>query len=309
MKPPKSITKLIVAISLLTMLFGSTLWTKSEHLSRENVQSGDGIALQLPAFLKSAYAQDASQADFSFLVNEAGVTAYTKLSKELDLANMELSFKTIGRKSTHFITGIIVAPGYEYLPEFGENAEVQVYLHQDGWIVAYLTQWQHASALFDWVNYDEKRLKDNTIIESVVRKLAEDAGVYDITLTYYDFRNPQATNLMLVADHANPTKRTESFEINIPRQLTIYESSWSSAQFGISANYQTRWPGSCVLDDEQLASHDPGGEQWGLWAGELSKPQLSPDKNHKLTVAGTTNGPESKRSYCGIAIVYREARR
>ena len=146
------------------------------------------------------------------------------------------------------------------------------------------------------------------MIENVVRKLAEDVGVSDIDVTYYDFRNPQATNLMLAADHADVNKRTESFEINIPQQLTVYESSWSSAQFGISADYQTRWPGSCVLNDEQLASHDPGGERWGLWSGELAKNKLPPDKNHKLSVSGTNpNGPEIKRAYCGIAIVYREA--
>ncbi|MFN8494794.1 MAG: hypothetical protein U0350_44740 [Caldilineaceae bacterium] len=301
--------KLVAALCAAIALFVLTLPAKPEPVQPAADQTGGGIALQPPAFLKSAHAADANaavtdttQVDFSFLLDEAGVTAYTKLDQSLDLASLESDFKTIGRKTDEFISGIIIAPGYEYLPEFGENAEVQVFLHHDGWIAAYLTRYQTASALFDWVSYDEKRLKDSTLIENVVRKLAEDAGVSDINVAYYDFRNLQATNLILAADHADANKTSESFEINIPRQLTVYESSWSSAQFGIAADYQTRWRGSCTLNGETLASHDPGGERWGLWSGELAKAKLPPDTNHKLSVAGS-----GKRSYCGIAIVYREA--
>ena len=107
------------------------------------------------------------------------------------------------------------------MPEFGESAEVQVFLHRDGWIIAYLTRYQNASALFDWVNYDKKRLKDSTLIENVVRMLALDSGVADSTISYYDFRSLEATTLMLAADHSDANKQTESFEINIPRQLTV----------------------------------------------------------------------------------------
>lgn len=194
----------------------------------------------------------------------------------------------------------MTAPGYERLTEFDEDAEVQVFLHHDGWIVAYLTRHQTASALFDWVNYEEKRLT-STIIESVVELLALDSGVDDFKVDYYDFRYPDATNLMLVADHADADRPNESFEIIIPRQITVYESFWSSAQFGIRTYYNSRYPGECVLNDEKLASLDPGGERWRLWSGELTKAKLPPDTNHKLSVSA-----DNRSSYCGIAIVYRE---
>ena len=314
MKHTGSILKFAVAPCIAILLFALTLLAKPEPAQPAEVQVGQGMALQPPAFLKSAHAAGLAQVDFEFLLEEAGVTAYTKLDQEIDLTSLELDFKTIGRQTDQFISGIVIAPGYEKLPEFGENAEVQVFLHHDGWIVAYLTRYQTAATLFDWVSYDEKRLKDSTLIENVVRKLAEDAGVFDVSVGYYDFRNPEATNLMLAADHTDAIRKSESFEINIPQEFTVYESLWSSAQFsivfymgygtaGVSGGYvRHNTPGICVLNEEQLALLNPGDQQWGLWSGELAKAKFPLGKKHKLSVAG--NGA---RSYCGIAIVYREA--
>ncbi len=97
------------------------------------------MALQPPAFLKSARAQDSAQVDFEFILEEAGVTAYTNLNQELDLTSLEARFKTIRQQTDEFIIGIVTAPGYEKLTEFDETADVQVFLHRDGWIVAYLS--------------------------------------------------------------------------------------------------------------------------------------------------------------------------
>lgn len=224
MKHIRYILKFVVALCVAIALLTLTMSAKPEVQPAAD-QTDGGMALQLPAFLKSVYAQDSTQTDFNFLLDEAGVAAYTKLDQELDLENLKTSFKTIGRQTDQFISGIVVAPGYEKLPKFGENAEIQVFLHRDGWIVAYLTRYQTAAALFDWVNYDEKRLKNSTLLENVVRKLAEDTNVVDINVTYYDFRNPKATNLMLVSDHIEAINTRESFEINIPRELTVYEST------------------------------------------------------------------------------------
>lgn len=307
MKHTGYILKFAVALCVAILLFALSLLAKSEQAQSTEVETGGGMALQPPAFLKSVQAAPLEQVDFNFLLEEAGVTAYTKLNQELDLASLESRFKTIGRQTDQFISGIVIAPGYEKLPEFGENAEVQVFLHRDGWIVGYLTRYQTTSALFDWVNYDKNRLKNSTLLENIVRLLAEDAGVSDTNVTYYDFRNPQATNLMLIADHADNIKSEDSFEINIPRELRVYESSWSSAQFSIIRVFRSGVgtvpaPGACILDDETLASHNPPEERWGLWAGELTKVNFPLSTNHKLSVTGV-----GARAYCGIAIVYQEA--
>jgi len=295
MKHTGSILKFAVAACIAILLFALTLLAKPEPVQPAEVETGGGMALQPPAFLKSARAQDSAQVDFSFLLDEAGFTAYAKLDQPLELTDMEGRFKTIRQQTEQFISGIVIAPGYEKLPEFGENAEIQVFLHHDGWIVAYLTKWQLASAMFDWVNYDQKRLGNSTLIENVVRLLVHDVGVDEFTVSYYDFRYPEATNLMLVADSANDKIRNNTFTINIPRQLTVYERSWSSA-YGDALNHD-----ACKLNDELLTKHT-GSAVFTLMSGELTKAKLPPDTNHTIFTGGA-----NYISYCGIAILYREA--
>lgn len=306
LKYTQTVAKLVVALCIAIVLLGLTLSLKPNQSQLAEVQAGQGMALQPPEFLQSAYAQDAAQVDFSFILEEAGITAYTKLDQELDLENLKSRFKTIGQQTDEFVSGIMIAPGYEKLPEFGENAEVQVFLHYDGWIVAYLTRWQSASAMFDWVNYDEKRLKDSSLLENVVRMLALDVGATDFEISYYDFRNPEATSIMLVADRADDIRRNESFQINIPREFTVYESSWSYSQFDMARENCNgcRYPGSCTLnsDDAKLTAYDTGNGKWELATEDLTKVKLALGKDQKFNVTGTW-----VRAYCGVAIVYKEA--
>jgi hypothetical protein len=44
-------------------------------------------------------------------------------------------------------------------------------------------------------------------------------------VTYYDFRYPNATHLMLIVEWVY--NGTDSFEINIPGSFAYYERSWS----------------------------------------------------------------------------------
>ena len=292
----KHLQKLVVVLSVVIVMFALTLPAESEKAPSAEQQTGEGISLQPPAFVKSAHAAALAQTDMGFLIEEAGVTAYTKLSQQLDFTTLQSRFKTIRQQTDQFIIGIVIAPGYERLPEFAESAEVQVFLHRDGWIIAYLTRYQTTSALFDWVNYEEKRLT-GTMIENVVRLLALDSGVANFNVAYYDFRNPEATNLMLAATR-EPINQGNSFQVNIPRGLTVYESSWSHAKFT-----STYYAGVCNLDDEELSNINPVGE-WVLAKGIIAPTKLSLDTNHTLTVVA--GGVNPSTGYCGIAIVYKE---
>jgi len=303
MKHTKHILKFAVAPCVAILLLGLTLLAKPEQAQTAAVQSGQGMALQPPAFLKSVQAAPLEQVDLGFIVEEAGVTAYTKLDQELDLATLKSHFKTIRQQTDQFISGIMIAPGYEYLTEFDENVEVQVFLLREGWIVSYLTRWQLASEMFDWVNYDEKRLNNSTLVENAVRMLAADVGVSDFTVSYYDFRYPKANNLMLVAERVDVEHAGDSFDITVPRGLTVYESSWSFARFSWSY-----YGSSCAFNGEKLSGLNPPGSKWGLVTGEVNKTKFSPDKNHNLSVGIELHQADpATRSYCGLAIVYQEA--
>lgn len=307
------VRKLIVALLIAVMLVTLTPPANpKQQESQATSQIEQGTALRPPAFVQSVYAADSTaaitdttQVDFKFLLKEAGIAAYTKLDPPLDLASLQPRFKTIRQQTDQFISGIMIAPGYEKVPELGENAEVQVFLHNDGWIVAYLTKWQLASALIDWVNYDQNRLT-STLIESVVRSLALDAGASGFTVSYYDFRYPQATNLMLVATHAEQNVWVNSFQITVPRGLTLYETTWAHAKF-----FGSNHPSVCLLDDDVFNRVNPDGERWGFTTGEFVPTKFSLDKAHKLSLGMDVDwggGDMGKiRVYCGIAIVYREA--
>ena len=298
--------KLVVALCFTILLLTLSLFTKPQAVQPAAVGTGSGIILQPPAFLKSAHAQDSTQIDFGFLIEEAGITAYTKLSDQVDLIALKSSFKSIRQMNDQFIIGIVIAPGYEDVLEFDENADVQVFVHRDGWILGYLTKWQPASTLFDWVNYDQRRLT-GTPIENVVRLLAENAGVSNFNIDYYDFRYPDATNLLLAADRIPETtnfnnSRSDSFEISIPRQLTTYDISWSHAALGskFSEDHLAE-AGRCEIDDESLSWLDSDDSTWGIATGELNQTSFRSGVKHVLVVSGY-----GISSYCGIAIVYKD---
>jgi hypothetical protein len=302
MQPSGKLLQFATASCIAVLLFALSLLATFGQARPPEAQTGQGMALQPPAFLKSAQAASPSQVDFGSILEEAGVTAYTKLDKEIDLVNAAARFKTIQQETDQFIVGIVTAPGYERSTELEENAEVNVFLQRDGWIVAYLSRWQLASAQFDWINYDKDRLT-GTLIENVVRMFAEDEGVSDYTVSYYDFRNPEATHLILAADRVDVTTWADWFQITIPRELMVYESSWAHAKFDRSANESF-----CKLDNEELVRLNAPDEKWAYTNGELSPAKLSLGTTHRLelSVDGNWWNSESTRIYCGIAVVYGE---
>lgn len=291
-----------VAVGMAVLLAVLPLFSESRTAQPVNNETAGSIALLAPAFAKSASAADPAQADFGFILDEAGVTAYTKLDQELDLEYLSSRFKTVQQKSDRFVAGIVPAIGYEDLVELEESGDVQVFLHRDGWIIAYLSRWQPASALIDWVNYDVARLK-GTVIENVVRSLADDIGASDYQVSYYDFRYPDAASLILASDRADYTTQSDAFQITIPRGLVVHESSWAHAHYSQSNHLSL-----CSLDEKELISvNAPGYQKWKFATGEFNEAQLSPGKTHQIALNMDWYGANNTRIYCGVAIVYGEA--
>jgi hypothetical protein len=212
---------------------------------------GGEMRLALPSFVQPAAGATLQQPEVQLLVEEAGLTAYTNLNRELDLSDVALaaSFHTVRHQTDTYLSAIAYAPGYADLPEWEEHREVQVLIRRDGWIVVYLFRAQPAAAAFDWANYDEKRLT-TTLLEGVVRQLASDVGVADYVVSYYDFRFPDATSFVLAATwNEAPATAPKRFTVETPRDVTIYEASWSHSALGISDDQ--RYP-ECYYDDQSI---------------------------------------------------------
>lgn len=309
MFPSRHISKLVGIVGLASLLLfvplllqpvARSLRPEDTTTSSRAGNGGGELTLAAPAFFTSVNAAPVQEDDFSVVLEEAGVTAYTKLDQELDLDYLAARLKSVQQKSSRYVAGIMPAPGYEDLSELEESGEVQVFLHQDGWIVVYLSRWQPASALLDWVNYDEKRL-DGTLIESAVRSLVDDIGVTDYTVSYFDFRNPDATSLILAADRADGTTLSDSFQVTIPRGLKVYEASWAHGRYS-----KTVAPSSCKVDEQELSAVMPNSHQWKYTTGEFDDRLLAANKAHEISLTTDWNWNEESRMYCGIAILYSE---
>lgn len=299
MIPQHSIWRIILVLCATAVLVAVTLIYGFRAVPQKAIAAGGSVTLHAPAFAGSMQTDNPEGVDFSIVLAEAGMTAYTKLDQELDLVAASSRFKTIAKQTDLFIAGIVIPPGYEERAELEESAEVQLFLHRDGWIVAYLTRWQPASYLFDWVNYEDNRLK-HTLLESTVNIFAEDEGVVDHAVSHYDFRYPEATNLILAADRADGTTQRDSFQINIPRGIAIHEASWSLSKFESG-----KFPAECKFNNELLGQVNPAQGNWMFATGTLDSKSLSVNTTNKIDlVMDWWYADPKNRIYCGLSIVY-----
>lgn len=121
----------------------------------------------------------------AFIDSEAGIAAYFQAPGALDLATAKQLFRTIEIQTDDYIIGSIAAPDYA-----SESEDVHVYMHKDGWVLAYFLAATPAANVIDW-----PRFTGTTIItkfDTVFQLIAAQVGFVLPPITYYDFRNPNA---------------------------------------------------------------------------------------------------------------------
>jgi hypothetical protein len=126
------------------------------------------------------------------ITEEAGISAWFQASTSIDLNNVKSAFRTIETENSDYILGSVSIDGY------GESQDVHVYVHTDGWILAYYMASDPVGKIFDWWAYhDGGQANITTKLENAITIVANEAGIPFDTATFYDFRYPNATNLML----------------------------------------------------------------------------------------------------------------
>jgi hypothetical protein len=90
----------------------------------------------------------------------------------------------------------------------------------DGWFVAYYLAADPASKILDWRTYTSTKI--TTKLEETLSVVAVAAGVPFSGATFYDFRNPTATNLMLIMK-SNAQNTPDSFQVKLPGTYNFYE--------------------------------------------------------------------------------------
>jgi len=229
-----------------------------EPLSAPEGRMSGAISLARPAF-----AAGGQMAGMNFLEEEAGISAFTNVGRKIDLVDARGAFRTIERETDEYIIGSVGLPGLE------AAHDVHVFVHRDGWVVAYYSREAAIARIVDW------RDLTTTKLEPALKQVTRAARVAIGEVNYYDFRHPEAEKLMIIVDD-------DSFNLKIPGALTVFERSFS-------ANLE--WPGSLRINEATIASDT------GIHVGQLTPGQLRSEAFHTV---------QTLRGRVAIVILYKE---
>ncbi len=256
----------IMKISLVIFVLGgiavaSVLWQGKSP-------DGKGLSDLGMLLTRPAFAQDTG---VNFLEQEAGISAWMNVGKSIDLVKAKTAFKTIEKETNEYINGSITLPGYS------ETEDVHAFVHKDGWVVAYYMKTDPAAKIVDWNNYKIDNKIKGTKLENGVVAVCTNASVAAKDIKYYDFRNPDANKMMIIAV-------TKTFRVKLPSAFVFYERSYSL--------YGDNSYDNMKLDGVRIGSS-------GYFYGSFSSAQLSLDTFHIIeTVYGDP---------CAILLVYQES--
>jgi hypothetical protein len=246
-------------------------------------QPNGGYELVRPLMFSTASAEDAQIA--AFIDNEAGIAAYFKAPGALSLASVRTLYRTIEIETDSYILGSIPVPNY-----VSESEDVHVYVHKDGWVLAYYLAATPAANIIDWA-----RFGGNTIVtkfDTVFKLLADQLAFTLPAITYYDFRNPNSNYLLLVAEE---TGSTDSFTVFLNETVLYQERSWSLSSTGRGTAY--RLNNVLVFQNDFAVS-----PSWSDAEGVLTPLQLPVNATHTIEVGDQCCG---YTSFAGLALVYR----
>lgn len=265
---------LFVGLAALVLLATLGLMNQPEK------QSNTTFKLQMPLFADVARADTGAIA--SFMEDEAGISCYFQASSSITLDDVKDIFRTIEVETADYIIGSVP------VGEYPESEDVHVYVHTDGWMVAYYLAADPAAKIFDWRHYHDNGLTTiTTKLENTLAVLAGEAGVSFTEGIYYDFRYPNATHLMLIAEWVS--NGTDSFEVNLPGSFAYSERSWSLGSID---------DGSYTLDEVKIFGWQDGS--WRTTEDTLSASQMLPDQFHTIDIWG------QNYTYGGLALIYKE---
>jgi len=250
--------------------------------SRGDAGGGNGrYALAAPPFVGVASAAADNQA-LDTIQNEAGISAYFQSTTPVTISSVRSVFRTIEIETADYILGSVDLANYP------ENHAPHVYVHKDGWFLAYYLNTDPVAKAIDLNSYTSSGdTVISTKLENVLAIVAGSAGVGIPSITHYDFRYPNATTMMIVTER-DQGGGNDYFTLNIPSSFGVAERSWALNCPGSSV-------GSITLNGGTLYS---GGCDHVF--GAISAAQMPPSTTHTVVIDNDSN------DVGGIALVYTE---
>lgn len=180
------------------------------------LQASASLNLQPPALPQRAgAAQEAAVA--STIAEEAGIAAYLNAGAAINLDSVAGLFATIEARTDTYIIGSVA------VPQYNERHQVHVYVHKDGWILAYYLKTDPVAKMVDIKAYGGTAI--STKFETILSLFASEAGVPYVQPTFWDFQAPNANHLMIVAENYTGG---DTFTVKLPGTYIFYDQSWAS---------------------------------------------------------------------------------
>jgi len=244
------------------------------------VRGNSELVLTPPSFVAVVQAQEAVD---GFPQEEAGISAYFRAPFSITIASVRPAFRTVEYEDSNYIIGSVAVPDYP------ESEDVHVYVHRDGWFLAYYLAGDSSGKIIDWRLYHNTgRSALSTKLESALSVVALPVGVTPSGISFYDFRYPNANRLIMIADW---TDDTDTFQVNLPSDFGYFERSWS---LGTS-----EWTAQLKLNGQQLVEACCG---WQTRQGTLTALQLPPAQSHVFEVKDHS---ASGAAFGGLVLIYR----
>ena len=266
---------LVVLVLLVALVVSSAAPATSTP-----VQGSNEFVLKPPPFIAVAQAQEGVDA---FPQDEAGMSAYFRAPFPITIATVRPVFRTIEVETNDYIIGSVPVPPYP------ESQDVHVYIHRDGWFLAYYPAADPSGKIVDWWRYnDSGRNTLSTRLENALSVAALPVGVTPSGVSFYDFRYPNANRLIMIADW---TEDADDFQVNLPIDFGYFERSWSFA---------TAYGGELKLNGQRIIlTYD----DWSTAQGTLSAVQLPANQYNWFEIADP--GGSGGRTFGGLVLIYR----
>lgn len=240
--------------------------------------AGTRYSLAAPSFVGVAHAAPDNLA-LETIQNEAGTSAYFQSATPVSISAVRTVYQTIEIETDTYILGSVALANYP------EDHAPHVYVHADGWFLAYYLNTDPVAKIIDWNAYTASGdMTISTKLENVLAIVAGAAGVGSSGITHYDFRYPNATTMMLIAERDQGTNN-DYFTVNIPTSFGVAERSWA---------FQDPAAGRLELNGTAL------GVGAGNKSGTISAAQMPPNTTHTIVIGEGADGVG------GIALVYTE---
>ena len=238
-------------------------------------QPGNAVVLSAPGFYTAAKAASIASPIADRLDQEAGISAWFKADL-ITISQVAPVFRTIEVQNAEYIIGSVEIPGYT------EHYDAHVYAHRDGWILAYYFNTDLIGKIIDI----KAKTISSTNLDTAIARVAGAAGAPFSQANYYDFRYPNATNFIMVAEDQD---NGNDFTINLPVDFAYFERSWASDYVWSTAGNQPY----ITIDGVSAAR-----SYYSTYAyGPITNTHLSPGVNHTI-IANSMN-------YGVVIILYR----